>query len=67
VVFSKLKIKKPAPTKVDYVLPSIAPTGKEIKETTVGESEKKDKLPLEVTKDDAENVAMVIRTLMAQE
>jgi hypothetical protein len=65
--FSKLKFKKPAPTKVDYVLPSISPTEKEIKEVKITEPEKKEKLPIEVTKDDAENIAMVVRTLMAQE
>ncbi len=52
------KLKKPIPTKIDYILPS---------ETTIGKSEEKKTMPEEVTKADAESLAMMIRTTMAQE
>lgn len=62
--FSILSIKRPPP-KVDYVLPSISPTSEKIEEAGISKSERKEKLPIEVTKKDAENIAMVIKTMMA--
>ncbi|MEW6097337.1 MAG: hypothetical protein AB1567_12575 [bacterium] len=67
-LFTKLRIKKPVSTKVDYILPSISPTTSTlVKEATTGESGKKETLPDEIAKAEPESLAMVIRTMMAEE
>jgi len=64
-LFPKLKPKKPGPTKVDYILPSVSPTTS-VEEPAMDKLEKKESLPEEIAKTDAETLAMVIRTMMAE-
>ncbi|MEW6620816.1 MAG: hypothetical protein AB1422_16020 [bacterium] len=56
------KVRPKKPTKIDYVLPSVSPAGEKITKT-----EEKETQSEETIKQDAEALAMVIKTMMAEE